>query len=57
MYSTKIGVAGTVDLICEVDGELSIVDFKTAAKTKPDTKVKSTVSIDIFFIDSPIVNY
>jgi len=36
MYSHRIGVAGTVDLICEVDNELSIVDFKTAEKSKPE---------------------
>jgi ATP-dependent exoDNAse (exonuclease V) beta subunit len=36
MASSKIGVAGTVDLICDVDGELSIVDFKTAKAEKPE---------------------
>ena len=36
MYSDRLCVAGTVDLICEVDGELSIVDFKTAEKEKPE---------------------
>ena len=29
MYSTHLGVAGTVDCIAEYDGELSIIDFKT----------------------------
>ena len=36
MYSDKLCLAGTVDLICEVDGELSIVDFKTAEQSKPE---------------------
>lgn len=36
MLSHKLGLAGTVDLICEVDGELSIVDFKTSVKAKPE---------------------
>lgn len=36
MYSSRLCLAGTVDLICEVDGELSIVDFKTSEKTKPE---------------------
>ena len=36
MHSHKLCLAGTVDLICEVDGELSIVDFKTSAKEKPE---------------------
>ena len=36
MYTDKFGVAGTVDLICDVDGELSIVDFKTSKREKPE---------------------
>jgi len=36
MYSSKICLAGTVDLICEVDGELAIVDFKTSEREKPE---------------------
>ena len=36
MYSDKLCLAGTVDLICEVDGELAIVDFKTSEKEKPE---------------------
>jgi len=36
MYSDRLCLAGTVDLVCEVDGELSIVDFKTSAKEKPE---------------------
>ena len=35
MYSTVLGIAGTVDCIAEFDGELAIVDFKTSAKPKP----------------------
>jgi len=36
MYSSRLCLAGTVDLICEVDGELSIVDFKTSKQEKPE---------------------
>lgn len=36
MFSHRLCLAGTVDLICEVDGELSIVDFKTSKKEKPE---------------------
>ena len=36
MYSDRLCLAGTVDLICEVDGELSIVDFKTSEREKPE---------------------
>ena len=36
MSSDKLCLAGTVDLICEVDGELAIVDFKTSKQQKPE---------------------
>ncbi len=36
MFSDKLCLAGTVDLVCEVDGELAIVDFKTSERTKPE---------------------
>ena len=36
MKSDRLCLAGTVDLICEFDGELAIVDFKTSAKEKPE---------------------
>ena len=35
LYSNELGVAGTVDCIAEYNGELSVIDFKTAAKPKP----------------------
>lgn len=34
MWSDKLEVAGTVDLICEIDGELTIVDYKTSSRYK-----------------------
>ena len=36
MFSHRLCLAGAVDLICEVDGELAIVDFKTSEKEKPE---------------------
>lgn len=36
MKSDRLCLAGTVDLICEVDGELAVVDFKTSEQTKPE---------------------
>jgi len=36
MYSDRLCMAGTVDLICEFDGELAVVDFKTSEKEKPE---------------------
>ena len=35
LYSNELGVAGTVDCIAEYNGELSIIDVKTAAQPKP----------------------
>ena len=35
LYSTRLGVAGTVDCIAEYDGELAIIDFKTSKAVKP----------------------
>lgn len=35
LYSKILGVAGTTDCIAEHDGELSVIDFKTAEKPKP----------------------
>ena len=36
MKSNRLCLAGTVDLIAEVDGELAIIDFKTSEKPKPE---------------------
>ena len=36
LYSSKLRVAGRVDLIAEWKGKLSIIDFKTAKKTKKE---------------------
>ena len=35
LYSKVLGVAGTTDCIAEHDGELAVIDFKTAEKPKP----------------------
>ncbi len=34
MYSDLLRIAGTADLICEWNGEVTVVDFKTARKMK-----------------------
>ena len=36
MFSNRLCLAGTVDLIAEWDGELAVLDFKTSAKEKPE---------------------
>ena len=35
LYSTNLGIAGSVDCIAEYEGELAVIDFKTSAKPKP----------------------
>lgn len=35
LYSTILGVAGTVDTIAEFDGELAVIDYKTSKEPKP----------------------
>lgn len=41
MSSDRLCLAGTVDLICDWDGELAVVDFKTSEKTKPESWLES----------------
>ena len=41
MRSTKLELAGTVDLIAEFDGELSIIAFKTSEREKPEEWLES----------------
>lgn len=36
MYSEVLGIAGRVDCIAEYEGELAIIDFKTATKMKKE---------------------
>ena len=41
MSSDRLCLAGTVDLICDWDGELAVVDFKTSERTKPEAWLES----------------
>jgi CRISPR/Cas system-associated exonuclease Cas4 (RecB family) len=41
LYSKHLGIAGRVDLICEWNGKLAIVDYKTSAKIKKREWVNS----------------
>ena len=41
MYSDYLGLAGRVDCIAEFDGELEIIDFKTATKIKPEEWIEN----------------
>ena len=39
MYSDHLRTAGTVDMIAEFDGKLSVIDWKTSARRKTRSKV------------------
>lgn len=41
MYSKHLRAAGTVDMIAEFDGKLSVIDWKTAKKAKTRSRVES----------------
>lgn len=41
LYSDKLETAGRVDLIAEWDGELAIIDFKTARKPKKEEWIQN----------------
>lgn len=41
MLSHHLKVAGTVDMIAEFDGKMSVIDWKTAAREKPRSYVKN----------------
>lgn len=41
MYSKKLGLAGTADLICEWNGKLCIGDFKTSGRIKYKDEISS----------------
>ena len=36
MFSKRMGLAGTVDCVADYDGKLSVIDFKTSSKKKPE---------------------
>jgi genome maintenance exonuclease 1 len=41
MFSKTMGLAGTADLIADWDGTLSVIDFKTTRKAKPEEWIES----------------
>lgn len=51
LHSNKLQVAGAVDLICEYDGVLSVLDWKTSAK------LKQKEWIDNYFIQTAMYAY
>lgn len=49
LYSSKLGVAGRVDLIAEFDGVLSVVDFKTSSREKSRNDIHSYFMQETFY--------
>lgn len=43
LFSDKYKVAGTCDLVCEIDGELWIIDFKTSNHLQPTYDLQTAV--------------
>lgn len=41
LYSDKLRLAGTVDLISEYNGELTVIDFKTSSKLKREEYIQN----------------
>lgn len=49
LYSTILGVAGTVDCMATIDSKLTIVDFKTSFKEKEHDQIQSYFSQAAFY--------
>ena len=49
LYSDHLGVAGRVDCIAEFDGKLSVIDYKTARKTKKKEWIESYFMQECFY--------
>ena len=43
LFSDKLQVAGTCDLVCEIDGELWIIDFKTSNQLQTTHDLQTAV--------------
>lgn len=40
VYSDQYGYAGTIDYLCRIDGQLSLIDFKTSAEVWPEYELQ-----------------
>ena len=52
LFSHKLHVAGTVDCIADYDGELTIIDFKTAKATKRESYIYDYFMQGAFYFTS-----
>ena len=49
LYSQYYGLAGRVDCIAEYEGELAVIDFKTADKIKPEEWIENYFVQEMFY--------
>lgn len=52
LYSKRLGVAGTVDCIAEVDGVLSVIDFKTSSRLKTKEQIEDYFLQGAFYLNA-----
>ena len=50
LYSTQLGIAGTVDCVAEYEGKLSIIDFKTASRKRDEMNENYLVQATFYSI-------
>ena len=50
LYSTQLGIAGTVDCVAEYEGKLSIIDFKTASRKRDEINENYLVQATFYSI-------
>lgn len=50
LYSTALRVAGTVDCIAELDGKLTVIDFKTANRAKKEEWIQNYFQQGCFYL-------
>ena len=50
LYSTQLGIAGTVDCVAEYEGKLSIIDFKTASRKRDEVNENYLVQATFYSI-------
>ena len=50
LYSTRLGIAGTVDCVAEYEGKLSIIDFKTASRKRDEVNENYLIQATFYSI-------
>lgn len=52
LFSKRLGVAGTVDCVAEIDGTLTVVDFKTSSKEKKKEWIEDYFMQGAFYLNA-----